>query len=399
MKNPNRLSPTLMALLAAAFIAAPVGCKAFERRDALAAPGPPAPQVLAPAASVNDIVAAVNANTARVQNLMAGSVSLTLTDMPNLPLLSGTLSAQRPRRLRLRAGTSFTGPEIDLGSNDELFWVWIRQNQPPGVYFARHDQLAGSAAQQWLPIPPEWLLDAIGLVQLDPAAAYQGPLPRQDGTLEITSTETGPAGPLKRVTVVDPTRGWVVEQHLYDTAGQLLASATARKFRYDVTAQASLPSTVSIRVPRANLAFTLDMANVSINQPVSDPAAIYGLPTFEGTPQIDLGRAGGAPIGAAPPSSNAAPVGQLRSPAGYTVPTAYTSPLPAPQRELIPLQATGEPPSVTQAPETMPVVDLGRTATEQTQWRSSGSINADIEADGGPQVERLPPGGVALPLR
>ena len=55
--------------------------------------------------------------------------------------LSGNIAAERPGRFRLTAGTAVTGQEIDLGSNDELFWMWVRRNQPPAVYFCRHDNL------------------------------------------------------------------------------------------------------------------------------------------------------------------------------------------------------------------------------------------------------------------
>lgn len=308
MKRPS-LCMFLCLTLLAAWAA---GCRSLSR-DQLAGPGPPAPQVLAPTATAAEIVAVVNANTARVQSLLAGSVSLALSDMPNLPLLSGTLSAERPRRLRLRAGSSVTGPELDLGSNDELFWFWVRRSQPPAQYVARHDQFAGSAAQNWLPIPPEWLLDAVGMVQLNPAIPYQGPFPRADGTLELRSIENGPAGTFQRVIAVEPTRGWVTEQNLYSEAGELLATATGRKFRYDPAAQASLPMEVTIRVPRAELAFSLDLANVTLNQPISDPAAVYGLPTFEGYPQIDLGRTAAPAVPVAPQNTT----GQLQVPAGY----------------------------------------------------------------------------------
>ena len=53
-----------------------------------------------------------------------------------------------PRRVRLQAETSATGPEVDLGSNEEVFWFWVNRNEPPAVYFDRHSQRAGSAAQK-----------------------------------------------------------------------------------------------------------------------------------------------------------------------------------------------------------------------------------------------------------
>ena len=111
------------------------------------AQGPAAPQVLQPGASRDQIVAAVKQNSARVQSLSVSNASITIPDMMGLPILNGNIAAERPGRFRLKAG-SIAGPELDLGSNDELFWLWVRRNQPPAVYFCRHSQFANSNIRQ-----------------------------------------------------------------------------------------------------------------------------------------------------------------------------------------------------------------------------------------------------------
>src|SRR5688572_9944353 len=127
------------------------------------AQGPAAPQVLIPGASREQIVAAVNQNSARVQSLTATNAAITIPDVMGLPILTGNIAAERPGRFRLTAGT-IAGQELDLGSNDELFWLWVKRNQPPAVYFCRHSQYAGSNIRQVMPVEPSWLLAAIGMV-------------------------------------------------------------------------------------------------------------------------------------------------------------------------------------------------------------------------------------------
>src|SRR5262245_23299422 len=87
------------------------------------ASGPVAPQILAENASREQIIAAVNQNSSRIRSLTATGASITVPDMLGLPLLSGNIAAERPNRFRLTAGTAVSGQEIDLGSNDELFWI------------------------------------------------------------------------------------------------------------------------------------------------------------------------------------------------------------------------------------------------------------------------------------
>jgi hypothetical protein len=292
-----------------------------------AAPGPVAPQVLAEGASREQIVAAVNQNSARVQSLTATNVSITIPDTMNLPILNGNIAAERPGRFRLTASTAVTGQEIDMGSNDELFWLWVRRNQPPAVYFCRHAQFAGSNIRQIMPVEPSWLLAAIGMVDIDPAMVFDGPLPstRGNGTVELRAWLPSASGNLQRIILIDARRAWVVEQHVYDAAGTtLLASAVADTHRYYPIEQVSLPERVSIRLPTANFAMTINLGVMQINQLQNDRSQLWTMPTLEGYPQYDLGGASpGTPMpGQAPPRAISTSV----------IPTAYqgysTTPYP-----------------------------------------------------------------------
>jgi hypothetical protein len=215
-----------------------------------------------------------------------------------LPILSGNIAAERPARFRLTAGTAISGQELDLGSNDELFWVWVRHNQPPAVYICRHDQFANSSIRQIMPIEPKWLLAALGMVDIDPASVFEGPTPHGNGTVELRSWLPSASGNLQRVTVIDARRAWVVEQHVYDPSGTtLLASAVAESHRYLELQQVSLPQRVAISLPPSGLKFTIDLGAVQINQVTGDQQQLWVLPTFEGYPQYDLGGAApGTPL-------------------------------------------------------------------------------------------------------
>jgi hypothetical protein len=253
-------------------------------------PGPAAPQVLAEGASRDQIIAAVNQNSARIQSLSVTGATISIPGTLGLPILSGNIAAERPGRFRLTAGTAISGQEIDLGSNDELFWVWVRQNQPPAVYFCRHEQFATSSIRQIMPIEPKWLLAALGMVDIDPASVFDGPLPHGDGTVELRSWLPSSSGNLQQVTVIDARRAWVVEQHVYDQAGTtLLASAVAESHQYLEPQQVSLPQRVAINLPSSGLNFKIDLGAVQINQLAGDRQQLWTLPT--GYPQYDLGGA------------------------------------------------------------------------------------------------------------
>ena len=297
-------------------------------RNPWASLGPPAPSVLATGASVPQIIAAVNQNTARIQTYAANNATITVPGMPG-PMLQGNIAIERPQRFRLRAGTALSGPELDLGSNEQLFWFWVKRNVPPALYYTRHDQYMTSAARQVLPVEPSWLMDALGLITLDPNAAYEGPFARSDGSLELRGQVATPSGTMSRVVVVDPTRAWVLEQHLYDPAGKPVASAVAQRHRYDPINQISLPERVAITVPGAQLALTLDMGQIVVNQPVGD-GQMFALPVIDGFPAVDLSTLGPPPIGAIPATSAAVePMPAMRSPyARFRQPVLPAQPKP-----------------------------------------------------------------------
>jgi hypothetical protein len=301
------------------------------------APGPSAPQVLAEGASREQILAAVNQNAARVQSISCTGATITVPDTMG-PTLSGNIAAERPGRFRLTAGTALTGQEIDLGSNDELFWMWAKRNDPPAVYICRHDQFANSAIRQIMPVEPSWLLAALGMMEIDPATVFDGPLPRADGTVEIRSWLPSSMGTLSRVTVIDARRAWVVEQYVYDQSGTtLLASAVAESHRYYPVQQVSLPDRVSIRLPASNIALKIDLGNVAINQLPADPRQLWTMPTFQGYPQYDLGGAvPGTPLPGRPVARQN--FTSQQAPAGV-VPASYPAPYPAQPTNLPPQPA------------------------------------------------------------
>lgn len=247
---------------------------------------PPVPvtRMLPPTATLDDVVRVVNANSQAVQSLSTRNASISV---PYLPALHANLAMERPRRFRLQADTAITGAEVDLGSNDELFWFWVKRNPSPSVYFCRHDQYAQSAAKSFLPVEPEWLIEAIGLPVFDPQGQHQGPYAR-NGKLEIHTRLETSQGRMTRIAVIDPVSGWVLGQHLYDAQGQRLASAVASRHERDPATAITLPQRIEIDWPATKFSMQIDLADLRINQAVANPDALWSLPRYEGFAPVDL---------------------------------------------------------------------------------------------------------------
>jgi hypothetical protein len=235
--------------------------------------------------SLEQVVNIVNGNSAQVQSLFTSQGTVTI---PGIPTAMRTVVAyQRDRRLRLHADTALTGKELDLGSNDDLFWFWVKRNQPPALYFCRHDRFAASSARQILPVEPNWLPRALGVVTFDPTARHQGPARISAGRLEIRTLPSTPDG-FTEVTVIDASRAVVLEEHVYDSKGQRLATALLSKHQRDGTTGITLPRHVDLNLPTINLEIAIELKDEQINRLQPSQADLFAKPTISGYTEIDL---------------------------------------------------------------------------------------------------------------
>ena len=284
--------------------------------------GPQLPRALPPNAPLNQVVDLINQNTHAIQAFSSTRARLST---PGAPSIDANLVYQRDRNFRLRGGTTFTGPEVDLGSNPELFWFWVKRNTPPALYFCRHQQFTGPARES-LPVEPEWLIKALGIVSFDASELHQGPTPLHGGRIQIVSTQPGNPSGRRRVTVVDDARGVILEQHVYDERGSLLASAMLSQHARDPATGVIMPRRVQVRWPPAQLDMTIEFYDLAINRVVGDPNELFVKPTYPGFPDVDLADPRSL---APPPALGSAPSngwnGGVVPASGYVAPT-WTSP-------------------------------------------------------------------------
>ena len=245
------------------------------------------PPVISPVSTLDQVVGEINANTARVTSIQVPQGTLSMSGAPSLTM---NMALQQPLNLRIRAGTVLTGPELDLGSNPELFWLWVRRMQPPATYFCRQDQFAASAARQLMPVEPEWLFEAMGLVRFSPADQPRGPFPVGKGRLQIQSVHHSAAGDLRKVTVVDDTRGVVLEQHLYDTRNARIASAFTSNFHRDPVTGAILPRDIQIQYPSTQFDLKIHLDDLQVNTLGPPNAQLWVKPGISGLSEREFGR-------------------------------------------------------------------------------------------------------------
>jgi len=235
--------------------------------------------------SLADIAMVVNQNAAHVQSLYASEVKIKGS---RLPTVSAKLAYVARRRFRLVAETALSGVEVDLGSNDELFWFWAKRGDPPALFFCRHDRYQTSAASQLMPIDPQWVIDSMGLTTLDLRMQHNGPVALGDGRFSIETLLRRPSGTWTRTIIVDSKLGAVVEQHLRDPLGRLVTSSVTSEHHRDVLNEVTLPGRIELSWPDADFTLAIDVSDWEVNYPVERPAELWRMPREITDQVIDL---------------------------------------------------------------------------------------------------------------
>src|SRR5260370_37995978 len=127
---------TLVALMALALGSALPGC-AWMRNCVGGRPAVPAPCVIAPDASKEEVVAYLNDNTAKLRAWKTDRASISIRGQTPIPI-GATIVVEAPRNFRLVAHSPVgAGDEADLRSNPAHFWFLNKHNQEKHVFRAR----------------------------------------------------------------------------------------------------------------------------------------------------------------------------------------------------------------------------------------------------------------------
>ena len=93
-----------------------------------------------------------------------------------------------------------------------------------------------------------------------------------------------------RVTIIDAVSAWVMEQQIYDAQGRLRARSVAEGYRRDPRTELYVPTAVQVECPEAQFSMRVDLGTVQVNQLQGNPAELWTMPSYPGSPLVDLGN-------------------------------------------------------------------------------------------------------------
>jgi hypothetical protein len=194
----------------------------------------------------------LNAQNEKIRAVEFDRVSLSADTGPILKQivsLKGELYCAKPRQFRLTAGLDLAPGQVDVGSNDQYFWMYVKQAPEPNFVYAKHEDYAKGRAQLPIPFDPDWVMQALGMAAYDPAANYKVEVKAREREYWLTWDSVTPQGvPVRKTTVFAGDKGsdttpWVKRHVIMDTQNRLIAAADIRSSKMVQT------QTGSVQIP------------------------------------------------------------------------------------------------------------------------------------------------------
>jgi hypothetical protein len=240
------------------------------------------------------LVEYLNNNAQRVQTLRCDDLDMTCSMGIQTVGLRGKMMCQRPRNFRMSAD-HWGKTEVEVGSNEEEFWYWLRHGDPYQVHCSYKDLKAGKVQRLPFPFQPEWVIETLGLGVYGPADRYELDT-RDPETLRLIERTTSPQGKAVRKVIVFRRRtarereAQITDYLLLDEATEKeICAAHISQIQVDRNTGAILPYRLDLKWPEMKLRMAMKLDSLGINpNPPIDPAVAFHRRPLSGVPGFDL---------------------------------------------------------------------------------------------------------------
>ncbi|MBI3411609.1 MAG: hypothetical protein HY040_25045 [Planctomycetes bacterium] len=242
--------------------------------------------------TVASLVDYMNDNARRMDNVRVADLDLTVTPGGVSSYgLTGQMVAQKPRGFRMSA-KAIGNPEVDLGSNDQEFWYWVKRAQPPYQVFCGYKDIGeGRISQMPIPFQPEWVMEAMGMGPYGPPEKYK--MEHDNKTIRLVEKSTSPQGvPVRKVIVmerrpVNPPTPQVIEFLLLeDKTGKEICSARITETQVDRGTGSILPRRIELRYPAEKMKLAMKLDSTTVNQQL--PPTVFTRQLMPGVQSFNL---------------------------------------------------------------------------------------------------------------
>lgn len=261
-----------------------------------------------PPVQPEQLTAYINDRASKMQSLSADvRVTASKNGFPLPAAFNGPLVANQPRNFRMKASAKLAG-EVDLGSNDNQFWVYFGGGGMEPMYvFASHTDFKEGKARipGNMPFEPEWVMQALGMMPLPEGNQYSAlPPDQKNRTYTLSWPAVTPSGTsvVKEIVFdgddVVGSRPQVRKHIVRDKNSKVICSAEIKSAKsvplttadprtgHPLTVQ--YPTRVVLKWEEQKVEMDLELSNGRLNEPVAPGSTAFVRPTIDGTPAINL---------------------------------------------------------------------------------------------------------------
>ena len=314
------MRPAVRLLFPLALLAPAVGCEWMEKmkapKDGLMHAG----GAVKPATAA-ELVGYLNAQAATLQSVRYPDVNVEVKagKDPSFNLNDSTLVCAKPRNFLLVGGRHIASNLVNIGSNDQEFWMYTKYPEKTYIFCA-HADFPQAGRQLPVPFDPGWALQALGMTSYDPNLAYRVDTDPRNGEHRLLFDTTTPQGAPVRREIVFAAHQAVgrqpqIKRHLIlNSANKVIASAEIKEVatvpvgRDPQTGKetyAQVPTVVTLSWPQQEFRMDLTLRKPTVNERLSDAQLrdLFTRPTIDGSNPVNLADARFTPSsfrGAAP---------------------------------------------------------------------------------------------------
>ncbi|QVL34684.1 hypothetical protein KIH39_12475 [Telmatocola sphagniphila] len=242
------------------------------------------------------LVKYLSRQSSQIQMLDYRDISMEVTAQGRrAPSIEGYLVCEKARNFRL-AGKVFGAQQVDLGSNNEQFWYWVKQSPEPHIFYCNYTDFERGVRLPF-PFQPEWVLDVLGMGEVSPPENYT--LEVRGNHYELTEKTQSQGQPISKVTIINRYTAsapvpQIVGKELRDSRNQLIAKATIKRVQLDRQTNLVVPKVVVLEYPAQQISMTLTLDNVTVNGKLSpqESARLFRRPNWNDVKSVDLAQLG-----------------------------------------------------------------------------------------------------------
>jgi len=289
-------------LVIAAVFAPSLGCSWIKGNMGIhPTPNPNAGSGALPPVQSEQLVGYLNERASRLESITYYHVSLRAFEkgIPT-PALTGTMGCSQPRNFRLIAKGGLAG-DVDLGSNSEQFWAYVKATGQPLFVYASYADFESGKAQlpAGMPFEPDWVMQVVGMTTLPPGMNYTVTPNQKERTYTLAWSARTPQGQDVRKEIIfeaDPAAGTrpQVRRHLVKDAksGKLICTADVKRAQTSQlgTGIIQYPTQVSLKWEEQKFEMDLSLSEAKVNEPQSPEMTTrrFQMPKNLGTNPINL---------------------------------------------------------------------------------------------------------------